>query len=883
MLMENGSPLWQVKAATGPSIFSLYQSKPGGALVLKGRGSDFDGMDEEYNKIERDGFVVTDDFGEVNLAKIVEDHLSGAPYISKDTAVVGVKKYSVLTIDFNSGKLIDVLDPYAYKSALAEISTTNPKNVQLLSVKRTDYELLSFSQYPRTLLWNMTFSRIEASFVDQEREFEMTVAHIRHKSFIKFLVGLARLNHIGGNSMSFVDAAISGQNSMALSGKTDESSMYLVSTEDRSQNSGSPYNISNKYNVSRYIKLQYIPIACVLLMVVLSYTGSITVTRQKFTEEFKVSNEKNPITPKKKKARKLREQKTSGNTKAVNGLSSIERNADETGRIIGKLFISNTEIAKGSNGTVVMEGIYDGRPVAVKRLVQAHHDVAYKEIQHLIASDQHPNIVRWYGVEHDSDFVYISLERCTCSLGDLIKMCSDSSCHSEATQGKIMNSTKPYSAQSNITLGINKYVELWNAYGYPSPQLLKLMRDIVSGLVHLHDLGIIHRDLKPQNILIIGEKSLCAKLSDMGISKRLLEDKSSIGCHPTGYGSSGWQAPEQLLHGRQTRAVDLFSLGCVLFYCITGGKHPYGDHLERDINIVKDRVDLFMVEHLPEAVDLFSLLLNPNPELRPSALYVLHHPLFWDSELRLSFFRDVSDRVELEDRENGSDLLRALEKVGPVALGGNWDEKMETKFINNIGRYRRYKFDSTRDLLRVMRNKLNHYRELPKEIQEILGPVPQGFDNYFANRFPKLLIEVYKVIYRYCRKEESFCTHVGLKFSENNQSMERSINSRQISFKKRRTRDVVAFDDALEDTASSPVNSPKVSDLKRQQVYVNPRKKDGNINSSQGTTSVHCSDFQNDKDLNGLGSSFVRENEYTQLKKRGLCLVPLSMLVNYIG
>lgn len=83
-----------------------------------------------------------------------------------------------------------------------------------------------------------------------------------------------------------------------------------------------------------------------------------------------------------------------------------------------------------------------------------------------------------------------------------------------------------------------------------------------------------------------------------------------------GYGSSGWQAPEQLLHGRQTRAVDLFSLGCVLFFCITGGRHPFGDPLERDINITKNKVDLFLVEYIPEAVDLFSHLLDPLAELR---------------------------------------------------------------------------------------------------------------------------------------------------------------------------------------------------------------------------------------------------------------------------
>lgn len=57
---------------------------------------------------------------------------------------------------------------------------------------------------------------------------------------------------------------------------------------------------------------------------------------------------------------------------------------------------------------------------------------------------------------------------------------------------------------------------------------------MVSGLVHLHELGIIHRDLKPQNVLIIKESSVCAKLSDMGISKRLVENMSSLGHHATG-------------------------------------------------------------------------------------------------------------------------------------------------------------------------------------------------------------------------------------------------------------------------------------------------------------------------------------------------------------
>ncbi|KAL3514882.1 hypothetical protein ACH5RR_027599 [Cinchona calisaya] len=428
------------------------------------------------------------------------------------------------------------------------------------------------------------------------------------------------------------------------------------------------------------------------------------------------------------------------------------------GRKIGRLFVSTTEIAKGSNGTVVLEGIYDGRPVAVKRLVQTHHDVAVKEIKNLIASDHHPNIVRWFGVEYDQDFVYLALERCTCSLHDLIFSYSSSE-NQTMYQDRDSNCASNESVRLQLLVGENNEFQLSKSNGYPSPHLLKLMRDVVRGLAHLHELGIIHRDLKPQNVLVTKERVLCAKLSDMGISKRLSGDMSSLTKHATGYGSSGWQAPEQLLHERQTRAVDLFSLGCLLFFCITGGKHPFGESLERDMNIVNNRKDLFLIENLPEATDLISSLLNRNPELRPKATQVMSHPLFWDSEMRLSFLRDASDRVELEDREKESEILKALESIGNEALGGKWDEKMDTAFINDIGRYRRYKFDSVRDLLRVIRNKLNHYRELSKDIQGILGQLPEGFDSYFSTRFPKLLIEVYKVFHLYCADEETFCKY----------------------------------------------------------------------------------------------------------------------------
>ncbi|XP_076952758.1 serine/threonine-protein kinase/endoribonuclease IRE1a-like isoform X2 [Bidens hawaiensis] len=402
------------------------------------------------------------------------------------------------------------------------------------------------------------------------------------------------------------------------------------------------------------------------------------------------------------------------------------RKCDMKGKTIGKLFVSSKEIAKGSNKKIVFEGRYEGRKVAVKRVVIGHHEVAFKEIQNLIASDQHPNIVRWYGYEHDLDFIYLSLERCDCNLYDLVQ-------------------NKRYSESFN----------LWRPTYYPSAVLLKLMRDIVAGLVHLHDLRIVHRNLKPHNVLIVKGKDLCAKLSNMGISKRAVGDMSSLGTHAIGSGRSGWQAPEQLLHGCQTQAVDMFSLGCVLFFCMTRGKHPFGDPHERDVNVTKNKVSLFLVERIPEALDLCSRLLNHNPELRPKILEVLCHPLFWNSETRMSFLRDTSDWLELEAQRGDSVVLTALESKGLV-ICRKWNVKMESAFISSIRQHRNYNYKSVRDLLRAIRNTLNHYRKFPEEIQVSLGSMPEGFDDYFGSRFPKLLMEVYKVMHLHCKQEEWF-------------------------------------------------------------------------------------------------------------------------------
>jgi len=394
--------------------------------------------------------------------------------------------------------------------------------------------------------------------------------------------------------------------------------------------------------------------------------------------------------------------------------------------VLGRLRVGPGILGYGSAGTVVYEGSMDGRPVAVKRLLRQFYDLAKKEIEVLIVSDEHPNVVRCFAMEEDREFVYLALERCRATLSDWMSTAQGRSAFSEAN-------------------------------GPPTQRCLDAMLEVVRGLAALHERGIVHRDLKPHNVLITEGGRM--KLSDMGLSKQLVAEQSSFESHGVG-GSSGWQAPEQLIArdgglARQSRSMDIFSLGCVIHYCCTGGRHPFGESYERDANILRREPCLAALAPLPEAANLVGAMLLKDPAVRPVMPAVLGHPLWWSAEQQLQFLVDISDRVENEDREPDQSLLAALEAHARLALlppglaspapgqSLNWGGCVEPALVANLGRYRRYEFTSLRDLLRVVRNKRSHFREMPPALQELLGPLPGGYLRYFTSRFPNLLLGVW--------------------------------------------------------------------------------------------------------------------------------------------
>lgn len=168
-------------------------------------------------------------------------------------------------------------------------------------------------------------------------------------------------------------------------------------------------------------------------------------------------------------------------------------------------------------------------------------------------------------------------------------------------------------------------------------------------------------------------------ISDFGLCKKLNYGKNSFSRRSGVTGTEGWIAPEMLKGQRtvrlplnilyriknlfdvyltnsfsslfsfiehQTTAVDIFSLGCVYYYVVSNGSHPFGDVVKRQLNILSYEYDLKLFSN-GEVLDnvgvladqLIKDMIDKDPNERPTAKDILTHPFFWNAEKVLNFLQ----------------------------------------------------------------------------------------------------------------------------------------------------------------------------------------------------------------------------------------------------
>lgn len=178
----------------------------------------------------------------------------------------------------------------------------------------------------------------------------------------------------------------------------------------------------------------------------------------------------------------------------------------------------------------------------------------------------------------------------------------------------------------------------------------------------------------------------------------------------------------------------------------------------REVNIRNGKFSLESLDVLGdfafEAKDLIASMLRRQPKDRPSAVEVMSHPFFWSAKKRLAFLCDVSDHFEKEVRDPPSPALQELERHAAQVTTGDFLRVLPRDFIDSMGKQRKYTGARLLDLLRALRNKRNHYEDLPDNLKRTVGPLPEGYLGFWTVRFPQLLLTCWNVVYE-VRWEES--------------------------------------------------------------------------------------------------------------------------------
>ena len=172
------------------------------------------------------------------------------------------------------------------------------------------------------------------------------------------------------------------------------------------------------------------------------------------------------------------------------------------------------------------------------------------------------------------------------------------------------------------------------------------------GLQHAHENGMVHRDIKPGNLMLSSQGSRAlVKVLDFGLAKVIREGPTDGTLTHEGQmlGTPDYIAPEQIVDARRADIrADIYSLGCTLYYLLTGGPPFQATSL----------YDIFQAHHSMDAMPLN--LVRPEVPVELAAL--VGKMMAKEPERRFQEPREVAQ------------ALKPFFKAGNVAVGGSKPE-----------------------------------------------------------------------------------------------------------------------------------------------------------------------------------------------------------------
>jgi serine/threonine protein kinase len=378
------------------------------------------------------------------------------------------------------------------------------------------------------------------------------------------------------------------------------------------------------------------------------------------------------------------------------------------------------------------------RKVAVK--VTRRNDMEQKKCKELEIhrSISHRNIVKYLFAAFEPDVCYLVMELATMTLEEWVRKYAEN-CHHELR--------------------------------------VQFCKDAATGLRKLHKLGIVHRDIKPNNVLLFfTDTDPVAKLTDFGISRVLDRRVDGVTTDRGNRGTITYMPPEaQAANGKFNLPLtfDIFSLGLVLAFTMTGGTHIFSNKPHEPPIITACNIAVYgpespnwnyisSIEHTALR-NLLEVMIAKDTSQRSSMSRIVEHPFFWGTQRQFDFILAVSNDLTNAKNPAAADHCRksiteAYKRFCHDEYGflADWKERLAPEIRewmaqkdltlratkkNGIG-WREYQADSLLHLIKFIRDQDQHNGNWNLHPQlttpHIFGTDGTRYSAYFIRTFPEI-------------------------------------------------------------------------------------------------------------------------------------------------
>jgi len=196
--------------------------------------------------------------------------------------------------------------------------------------------------------------------------------------------------------------------------------------------------------------------------------------------------------------------------------------------------VQDAPIGKGGMGQVYLGHDMRGNKVAIKEMLaqyvlESDLRARFHQEMQILNKLEHPSIVKMYASFEERGNLYLVMEY---------------------VEGET----------------IDQYIKRNGPFS--EARAVVLLSEVLSALSYVHQKGYVHRDIKPSNIMIRENGKVC--LLDFGIAKDMNRKNNGLTVGQLTIGTDGYMSPEQAEGFNIDQRSDIYSLGCVLFYMLTG-------------------------------------------------------------------------------------------------------------------------------------------------------------------------------------------------------------------------------------------------------------------------------------------------------------------------